>query len=103
MSKLAESFSVAATALHDFAVAMLCCGVTGGAHPEGAPPAEYIWTHDLPRWFPDGLETPLCAACCAQWRTDAEARPELTPLRIRSIPKPVTDCADPVAWRYGNR
>jgi hypothetical protein len=86
-------------------VGPLLCGVTGGAHPEGAPPAEYVWTHDFPPGPLRDMETPLCAEHCAIWRADAEQFPELTPKRIRSIPRSVisiapegSDPSDPDAW-----
>ena len=42
--------------------------------------AAYMWTAS-----PSGNEIPLCAECCAAWRVNAVAEPDLGPARIRSL------------------
>jgi hypothetical protein len=90
-----------------FAMTVQRCGATGGQHPDDdalCPPAEYIWTYDVP--VEPELEIPLCGPCCARWRADAEKYPQyLTPRRIRSIPRSAistapagSDPSDPDAW-----
>ena len=42
-------------------------------------PSAYWWL------TPDGRPVPLCVSCCAIWRENAAADPELLPLRICSV------------------
>ena len=50
--------------------------------PTGKPkrPATYLWTSAV-----SGNTMPLCTVCCACWRANAQAEPDLRPSRIRTL------------------
>ncbi len=43
-------------------------------------PARYVWKAQI-----SGNEVPLCEDCCAKWRVNARAEPDLEPVWIRTL------------------
>lgn len=56
-----------------------CCSRTWRDGQAVRSPAAYIWT------FSHGGTEYLCESCCAYWRQNAAADPELLPARVTTL------------------